>query len=469
MKKNVIYTAFIFISSSVFCFETKTAQSMLLSYIENNNEMKKLVIDAESSQLSLESTKIDNGFDIKLSTGDIVLSFDENDTKFSVKPSVSASIPQYAGLEVSSSASLGISEGEVSAKDISLKLGVDVISSAKLEREVSLKKAERAFLEAKRKLQNQATTLENQFYNKIISLLTDTNALLQAQQSLYDDTISFDSVKARGFSQTSSTYRLAQMKVIADKHDIESKTRALLHEYVVFYRDCGFDIVIEENQDFMELIPSEIPVVQPVNVMDFDKNQYTKIESSNWAYEINSLARQVNKNFFVGVEGGVTFNNSKSNNTTADAGVTSKIGGVDLKAGVSVPISETPYPSVTFGATFTPNASKKQKITEKQNSLNAEKELLEIENAVLDYESFVVQQVQKAEDILWEKASNEESYKMYAQLEKELKDWYEQGFITQSEYLSAKSNAENYKVKLIKNQLEIITYNNDIYSKFIEN
>lgn len=469
MKKLVICSFFALFSAVLFSFEAKTTQAMLLSYIENNNDMKKLVIEAEKAQLSLESTRIDNGFDIKLSTGDIQLSFNQDGGNLSAKPSVSASLPQASGLDVSTSTSLNTDKNGFSAKDINLSLGINILSSAKLEREIALKTAERNFLVAKRNLQNQAMLLENQFYNKIITLLTDTNSLLQANQSLYDDTISFDSVKARGYSKTSSTYRLAEMKVISDEHSIESKKRALLHEYIVFYKACGFELELDENQDFMELIPTDIPLAEPVNVQEFDRNQYSKIESSRWNYEINSMSRQVNKNLNVGLTGGVTFLNSRTNAaTTADAGVTTRITGLDLKAGVSVPISETPYPSLTFGATYTPNTSKKQKITTKQNDLNAEKELIEIDNAVSDYNLFVVQSMQKAEDLLWEKSSSQESYEMYAQLEKELKTWYEQGFITQSEYLSAKSNAQNYKVKLIKNQLEIIAYNNDVCSKFIQ-
>lgn len=471
MKKLLFLSFSLLFCTSLFSIEKNTAQQMFLSYLENNNDIKNLVINAEKAQLNYQSTEINNGFDITVSTGTINLKSVGDKINISAKPSVSAKLPQTSNLGISASTTLNYKAGDkenFTAKDTSISLNIDLISSSTLEREINLKKAERTVLEAKRNLQSQTIKVETAFYNQIKSLLESTDSLLKTKQSLYDDTLSFESVVAKGYSKTSSTYRQAEMKVISDKHSVEEKERKLIHSYKSFYTDCGISLEIDENVDFLDLIPSEIPVLTPVNINDFDKEKYTKLENAKWNYEINSLNRKVNKNISLGLNGGYTFNNSATSKDSIDAGISSKVGGLSLAAGVKVPVGEElKNTDFTLSATFTPNTNKKQKISERQSELEEELELLAIESAISDYESYVVQSSQNIDDILWNKLSIEESYKMYTNLEKDMKNWYSQGIIAQSEYLNAKSNAESYKVKLLENQLEILIYNNNIYGMFV--
>jgi hypothetical protein len=57
---------------------------------------------------------------------------------------------------------------------------------------------------------------------------------------------------------------------------------------------------------------------------------------------------------------------------------------------------------------------------------------------------------------------------MYASLEKDLAGWYAQGLITESEYLSARTNAQKYKLSLVMNDIEMILYNDEISVMFTE-
>ena len=74
---------------------------------------------------------------------------------------------------------------------------------------------------------------------------------------------------------------------------------------------------------------------------------------------------------------------------------------------------------------------------------------------------------QELQDMEWNKQSYNESYTMYLDLANQLETHYKAGLIKESEYLSALSNAKNYKVKLISNLIDFIIYNNELQSLFV--
>ena len=326
--------------------------------------------------------------------------------------------------------------------------------------------AERTLTQAKRNLQNEALQTETDFYTALKALLTSTSEIITAESELYTDTIEFESIKAKGYSTSSSTYKLAQMEVLSDQHEIESKRRSLLHDYIIFYKECGYEISLEDDVDFYDLIPSDIPVVAALNIEDFDSEKYTEIEEALWTYEINSLSRSAQKNFTLSANGGYTFNNSDTSSNTVDAGLSSTIGGLNLTAGVSIPLTGA-NPAYTLSATLSPNTFRKNSITKKTNDLTEEQELLAIEEARLNYGTVIVDKQQELQDLNWTKESCQESLEMYEKLSSELKNYFEAGIIKESEYLSALSNAKSYKVKLISNSIDYIIYNNEIQSLFV--
>jgi hypothetical protein len=48
---------------------------------------------------------------------------------------------------------------------------------------------------------------------------------------------------------------------------------------------------------------------------------------------------------------------------------------------------------------------------------------------------------------------------MYSELEADLGKWYKAGITKESEYLSAKTNKEKYKINLLINDIDLIIYN----------
>lgn len=474
MKKLLTFATINIISIaafSLFAFEKLSTQELFYSYLKNDSDLKNLTIEAEKAQLALESTQIDNGFDISLSTGSVTIQTSGDTSTLSVKSAgISASIPQASNLTISATSEAEISNFDFTDSsifsDTKLNMSIDLISSSSLNRKISLMTAQRNLTQAKRNLQKEALQTETDFYTELKALLTSTSEIISAQTQLYTDTIDFESIKAKGYSTSSSTYQLAKMQVLSDQHDIESKTRSLIHDYIVFYKECGYEISLDQDTDFYELIPSDLPQVEALDIEDFEADKYTEIEEALWTYQINSLSRTADKNFTLSANGGYTFNNSTTSSNTIDAGLSSTIGGLNLSAGVSLPVNGE-NPAYTFSAGISPSTFFQNSITKKTNDLTQEQEILAIELARQEFETLKVDKVQELEELEWNKETCQESYTMYEELASQLETYYKAGIIKESEYLSALSNAKNYKVKILSNSIDFIIYNNELQSLFV--
>lgn len=453
--------------------------TLLSGYLIQDNTLRKLAIDVQKSQLSLKETKINNGLDITLSSGTMTFYTGATGNSVSIKPSVSARIPTAKNLsasvsttyekksDVMVSAKTGQAVKDDGWKDTKFKIGLDIISSDDAKVKLNIVKSERSLFETRKQLEAKALETEKNFYTKLENILTKINSLYTSLQTVYKDELDFEKIKAQGYTSSSSTYRLAQMKVMSGKHDAESTIHTLKHDITVFYKDCGFDIEIENENDFLKFIPVDIPQVVALDFESFDREQYKEIENAKWVNDYNSLVRKADKYFTLGANAGYTIANSTTKTDTADIGLTTTIGGVGLNAGVSLPITTEDFtPAYTLSATVNPNKFRTRSITKEQYALSEKQELIDIENAEKNYETAIVDFEEKLNKINWETSSVNESFELYAQNEIDLEKYYKMGIVTQSEWLSAKNNRQLYEVKKTINKIDMILYNNEIKSKF---
>lgn len=479
MKKKhlILFTSVLLFSATGFAAAPEKAApqvsipdttSLLLSYVENDSELKNLTIAAKKAALSYDSTLIDTGFDISLSTGTITLQTTDDGSKLTAKPTVKASLPQASNLSFSGQTNIASDSSDTKVSDTSLSLGIDIISSSTLTNKITKLKAERSVTEAQRKIEKRAIAAEKEFYTELKKLLTTVSSIISKRETLYSDEIDFEAIKIQGYSKSSSTYRQAELKVISDQHDVESAMHSLIYNSVVFYKKCGFDIQIDETVDLMSLVPSDIEAVEPFDVSAYNKELYTEIESAVWTYKINSMERSSKKTYSLSANAGYTFENSNTKTDTVDAGLSGSIGGLTLGAGVSMPVgADSTNPAFTFSATLTPNTFRKNKITKQQNELTEEQELLAIESAEADYETTVVELQQKLDTLLWEKESAEKNLTMYVDLERDMGQLYKQGYISETEYLSSKNDLNSNIIKKVSNLIDLIIYNDDVISNFV--
>ena len=444
--------------------------TLLLSYVENDAELKNLILAAKKSALSYQSAKIDTGFDVTLSSGSVTLQVNDDGTKLTAKPSVKMSLPQASNLSVTAQTNFSSESSNTSLSNTSVAVGIDIISSAVISNKLTKLKAERAVTEAQRKIEKWAIAAEKEFYTALKSLLSSINTIVTKRQTLYEDSIDFEAKKVQGYSESSSTYRQAELKVISDQHEIDSAIHSFKYDCVVFYKNCGYDLEIDDKADLMSFVPSGIDEVEPADILKFDKALYTEIENANWTYYINSMERSSKKNYGLSASAGYTFDNSITNSDSIDAGLSGTFGGLTVGAGISLPVKSSQSsisPAYTLSASLNPNTFRKNSITKKQNVLSEEQELLAIQTAESAFETKLVEFQQKLDTLLWEKKTVEENISMYGDLEKDMAQLYQQGYINETDYLSAKNNLNSSIIKKISNLIDLIIYNDDVISNFV--
>lgn len=444
--------------------------TLLLSYVENDAELKNLILAAKKSALSYQSAKIDTGFDVTLSSGSVTLQVNDDGTKLTAKPAVKMSLPQASNLSVTAQTNFSSESSNTSLSNTSVAVGIDIISSAVISNKLTKLKAERAVTEAQRKIEKRAIAAEKEFYTALKNLLSSINTIMTKRQTLYEDSIDFEAIKVQGYSESSSTYRQAELKVISDQHEIDSAIHSFKYDCVVFYKRCGYDLEIDDKADLMSFVPSGIDEVEPADILKFDKALYTEIENANWTYYINSMERSSKKNYGLSASAGYTFDNSITNSDSIDAGLSGTFGGLTVGAGISLPVKSSQSsisPAYTLSASLNPNTFRKKSITKKQNVLTEEQELLAIQTAESAYETKLVEFQQKLDTLLWEKKTVEENISMYGDLEKDMAQLYQQGYINETDYLSAKNNLNSSIIKKISNLIDLIIYNDDVISNFV--
>lgn len=444
--------------------------TLLLSYVENDAELKNLILAAKKSALSYQSAKIDTGFDVTLSSGSVTLQVNDDGTKLTAKPAVKMSLPQASNLSVTAQTNFSSESSNTSLSNTSVAVGIDIISSAVISNKLTKLKAERAVTEAQRKIEKRAIAAEKEFYTALKNLLSSINTIMTKRQTLYEDSIDLEAKKIQGYSESSSTYRQAELKVISDQHEIDSAIHSFKYDCVVFYKKCGYDLEIDDKADLMSFVPSGIDEVEPADILKFDKALYTEIENANWTYYINSMERSSKKNYGLSASAGYTFDNSITNSDSIDAGLSGTFGGLTVGAGISLPVKSSQSsisPAYTLSASLNPNTFRKNSITKKQNVLTEEQELLAIQTAESAYETKLVEFQQKLDTLLWEKKTVEENISMYGGLEKDMAQLYQQGYINETDYLSAKNNLNSSIIKKTSNLIDLIIYNDDVISNFV--
>lgn len=450
------------------------AQPDLESYLKNDIQLKKMALEVSKVVLASDQTSIDRGIDVQLSTGSARFIVKDDSTSIDFTPAASITVPQAANLKARVSSNVTVVDGTSSTRNTKISLSADIISGNSVNRKVELMESERRVLEARRSLQNRAIEVEKSYYEQLKSLYNSAGSIISLQKDLYDDRISFEEIKAKGFSKNSAKYRQAELKVISGQHEIENKIKLLGHDCAVFASKCGTEY--NEKNHPKEFLPDTIPQVEPIDILSFAKSDYIKIEKAEWAKELNTLKRKADKRFSLSANAGYTFKNSNSiisensNWTsskdyadTADAGLTAGWDGLSVDAGVSVPVGgNSVNPIYTLGMTVNPNKFRTAQITRKTNSLSEESENLDIEQALEDYNTEIVDRQTELNDILWAKEKIRETYEMYISLNEDMKGYLKNGIITESEYLNSFANREDYQLKVLMNQIDLLIYNNTV-------
>lgn len=458
--RQLAFALLLVVSQMLFSQQRMDVATLFSGYLKNDLETQRLIAELEKQKLSEKITSINNGFDISLSTGTITLKTGSK-TNVEFKPNASVSVPKLSNLKASVSTDIKAGNDNNSVSDTRINLGIDIISNVRENTNIAELRAGRVVLEATRAVQNRALNAERDFYKSLQSLYTTGYLLVSAEKELYDHELKLEQLQAQGYSSSSSQYRTAQMDVLSDKHTVRVVGRELESETAVFASRCGIEYT---GTNALEFLPDDITYVEPIDVLSFDKSQYTQIENAEWSHRINSLVRKADKNFSLGVNGGYTFNNANTKSDTADVGATATFQGLSVSAGMNIPtfpVSDTFSPSYTFSLSVSPNTFRVRSLTQQQYTFTEEQELIAIRQAEINYNTAVMAQQRAKEDIEWNKETIKETYDLYSSVAADTEKWFKSGIVSESEYRTSQINKERYRIQMIENAIESIIYNDE--------
>ncbi len=446
--------------------QTQTAD-LLEGYLNESLTVKKLTLSLKDRMLSRKSAGISNGIAVQLSSGSVVINT-AGDGSVSLRPSASIGYPAARNAKLGVSSNLSFADGKNKNSSTSLSLSVDLYSGVMEERKLSLLKADRSLLEAQRALADGLVKQEQAFYTELKSIFDSAAKLASAENSLWDDKLSFQEIKVKGYAATSLKYRQADNKVRTDEHNVTNYRRDLEKNIKVFARKCGTEYT---GSDPMDWLPGDIPKVEGLDIGTFREADYSAVEKAVWTNKINSLARKADKTFSLAANGGYTFGNTNAGGSgTVDGGLDFNMAGGALSAGagISVPVTGDDHsPVYTMNLSLNPSKFLTDRISREQYGIAEEQEMLDIQGARDEWESKVVEKKESLENLLWSKKGNEESYELYKSLEADTLKWYKAGIVTESEYRSAQTSRKNYEIQMTINDLEMLIYNSEVKLLFV--
>ncbi|MCR4790304.1 MAG: hypothetical protein K5839_04420 [Treponemataceae bacterium] len=466
-------TKTLFFTVCIFLFSLNCGandfQSLFEKYQQNDTEFQKAQYQLESAKLALEKTRLQNGLTFSLSTGDISASFSKDDTVLSFSPEANISVKKWNNTSLSIEAPYSVSATNPAdmnnLDDASLLFSTDIFSSNSKESKLEIEKAERNVTEYKRNLLKKTVEIHMEFLEALKNLYAESQEIYEAENDLLDEQEEFRTIQAQGYASSSSKYRTAKLEVESAQNTVKEKQMAYDADLAVFASKCS--VKLEEiNLDF------EIPQVQLINFSSLKEENFSELESARWDLYINKKEYAIDTTKSLSAQAGYGISTTTSGGETSvenviKAGTTLNLDGFTLSALASIPLSNESSTTVTMSLAWDPFSKKENDITKKVNSISSKIDQLALLDAQETYRTSKAEKDQTRTKLDWQLTQYEEEADLYAELEKDNNQMFENGLIAESEYREAKINAANARAKLAQTKIERILYNDETVKLFI--
>lgn len=448
-----------------------TYESLLSGYYDNDMRMKELNISIQQAEISYQKTLINNELTYQLSTGSLSLEAGKNTFGISISPEASVTIPEKDNLSVKASAPVSVKTNSgtttTSLNNAGVTVSKDIISTTAETTAINMEKAERSLGESYRKLYSRQIALEKEFLSSLKSLFSSRSSLLKAQSTLLDKQDALNNLKMQGYLETSSKYRSAVLAEKSAARKLEEAERSFGASLSSFAEKCGV------SADDIDLTTIIIPDEELLSITDFDASLYTELESALWSQYINGRTRANKSDWTLSANGSVSVSASTADrvDTTASVkgGVSATYRGLTASANLSVPIgSDQKTSSLTMSLTWKPSTQRTKDLDEQSAALTALQEELSIEQARSSYEDTVENYETKRDNLLWQLEEQTDEVEMYKALADDMKGWYDQGYISESEYKNSVTQYEDALAALNTTKIDFLTYNRDVEALFIQ-
>jgi hypothetical protein len=457
----MIITAAFFLHPAVFAEDGVPAiERLLAGYLENDAALRELAVKTRQAELARERAGIKQGFDFNLSTGNTRLSFENGGTELSVAPKAELSLPALNGTSLIFSTPMVVEGGGSGSgfalENAQLSLSTNITSKYRKQREITLLKADRALLEARRALNERALLAEKTFFETLRSLYDAEIQALSNEENAYTKEIELAVAVSQGHPPSSVKYRTLKLEAEDALRAAEEERRLLARKIAGFSRDCGleFNVMPQYKAQSVEgnALESEADFGQ-----DEQKPRFSAVESAKWRAFLGKLERDAAGDLEIKAQGGFTaWNTNFDKQLSADAGITLDWKGMIFALGTQVPIyGEEKYPAFSLSLGFQAGKHRAAALTGEEKRLAAETESLAVMNASRAWEDAVDTVRDERDGLIWEKQRLAQQHTLYAELLRDTQALYNQGYISESEYGKTVANEKRAKYRLLAVEVKI--------------
>jgi len=445
-----------------------TTALLLAGYLSHDTALAEQGVALEEARLSAGKTRLEQGFNVQLSTGTMYMRFYPESSSFEFSPSASASIPEFNSTTVDVSTTVKSdaknANGETAPlENVKLSLSTGIITSTKKQRDVLFFKAERAVLEAERAFASQSLKSEKAFYAELQSMFEGLVQVYTRRDTQYTEELELSAVRAQGYDTSSARYRTAELEASSARHAALEAERGLMRKIEDFSRKCGLPLSLADLHNFA-FMRVELP-----DFNSFKKETFLQIEAAAWNHLIGEKTRDSHDDFSLFANLGATFANTNfTNGTSLDAGLQLEWRGLSVSLGTAFPFSSNEYPLLQGTLKINPLAFRTHAFEKTSRELAVQKELLAIKKAGESYSDAQLERTQTLSDIVWREQERKIQAELYTELALDMETWFNRGLINETEYRQAQTNKQKADIALKQTEVEKIIYRIDITLAFTE-
>jgi hypothetical protein len=196
-----------------------------------------------------------------------------------------------------------------------------------------------------------------------------------------------------------------------------------------------------------------IPGEALLTIDAFDPAGYVELEQAVHSYRVNSLVRQSQDRFFTldgmagyawqgGTAAGTvgTGGSAGAAGSSVSAGAGISLGGIQVSAGISLPVEKPWEPSLTIALQWASPALKVFDIDRRLRGLAEVREVAALAEAEDKFRSLEAEYRQRRADLEWQRETYDEELDLYRRNAEEQRLWFDRGIIRETDYLDAQTD-----------------------------
>ncbi|MBQ5781266.1 MAG: hypothetical protein IIW10_04910 [Spirochaetaceae bacterium] len=437
--------------------------SLLEEYRNRDNSVEKARLSLEQANNTFNKTKIQNGIDVNLSSGNITIPLTKENSFFEANPSAEIDIPRLNNTVISVDMPFAVGEGVTDFSGSGFDVSTDIISEFSANRKITLLNAQRALENSQRNYEKTVRTVEKKFWQEVQEIYNAALSLWSAENTLHDEETDLIVLQSQGYSPASATYRSKQIKIQTAKNAIFECKQKLDAKLVLFAQNVGSDTLV---------IPIGIPSEDLCSYEDFDKNSFITLEEADWHNTLTEMERDAKKQFTLAATGGYHFFENRNalhpgKEHTVDVGVNATYKGFNLGLGFSMPVNRMEK----SGASLSLGWEMSKMFGEKYDFANADLQVdiskITVKDALSTYETTLTERQQKRNSLLAKIDMQIEQLKVFYDYMNESENWFKRGLITEKQLLQARRDWQNAVASVVACRIEGIIYNLETADYFL--